>query len=141
MAKIVIHSKVYQRPSSATIRWVTDGLPNIHHLPLQANAKKRKENYKNLRKGRRASHLWVILGIASTLFARCVLSFASVYRLRLRQLLQKARLGSGPAVLLPKLFSPRTKSGRNVLRTNLPVPLRIGRELGDVLAAELLQKA
>jgi hypothetical protein len=31
--------------------------------------------------------------------------------------------------------------GRNVLRTNLPVPLRIVRELGDVLTAELLQKA
>ena len=83
----------------------------------------------------------MILCIASNLFACRALSFAPICRLRLRQLLQKARFGSGPAILLPELFSPRAKSGRNVLRTNLPVPLRIGRELGDVLAAELLQKA
>ena len=100
-----------------------------------------KENYENLRKERRASHLWVILGIASTPSGRCALLFTNVYRLRFRQLLQKARLSGGAAVLLPKLFSPRTKCRRNVLRTDFPIPLRVLGELGDVLAAELLQEA
>lgn len=80
----------------------------------------------------------MILGIASAPAGRWL--FALIRRLRLSQLLKQARLSSGAAVLLPKLLTPSSQSGRNVLRTDLLVPFRKVGELGDVLAAELLQK-
>lgn len=83
----------------------------------------------------------MVLGIASTPSGRRAFLFTKVRRLCFHQLLQKARLSGGAAILLPELFSLRTKCGRNVLRADFPIPLRVLGELGDVLAAELLQEA